>query len=67
MDAQAAGELDANEDPAQLAFEVVAYLLFGNTGFVLRDDPAPLRLARTAVEARLARARPGRRTHAGKK
>ena len=55
--AQTGGELDESEDPAQLAFEIDAFLLLGNTAFVLLDDPAPLRQARTAIELRLARAR----------
>lgn len=54
--AQRAGSLDGAEDPAQLAFELEAYLLMGNTAFVLDDDPAPLRQARTAIANRLARA-----------
>jgi AcrR family transcriptional regulator len=54
-DAQKAGSLDASEDPAQLAFELEAYLLMGNAAFVLNDDPAPLEQARTAIRNRLAR------------
>ena len=61
IDAQAAGELDTNENPAQLVFEIDAYLLSGNTGFVLNGDPTPLRRARTAVQSRLAHARSGSR------
>ncbi|MFZ1878941.1 MAG: TetR/AcrR family transcriptional regulator [Gaiellaceae bacterium] len=52
-EAQAAGELDTAEDPAQLAFELNAYMLMGNTRFVLYDDPAYLHQARTAVARRL--------------
>jgi AcrR family transcriptional regulator len=55
-EAQRAGSLDSAEDPAQLAFEVEAYLLMGNTAFVLNNDPTPLRQARTAIKSRLARA-----------
>ena len=41
-EAQALGKLRADEDPLELAFELNAYLLMGNTGFVLHDDPAYL-------------------------
>ena len=55
--AQAGGDLDEAEDPVQLAFEIEAFLLLGNTAFVLLDDPAPLQQARAAVARRLAQAR----------
>jgi len=63
-EAQAAGSLDAAEDPAQLAFELDSYLLMGNTGFVLHEDPAHLHRARTAIERRLRQSgpQPSRRT-----
>ena len=51
--AQAAGEIDAGEDPAQLAFELEAYLLLGNTEFVATNEPAHLARARSAVRRRL--------------
>ncbi len=54
-EAQRDGSLDATEEPAQLAFELEAFLLMGNTGFVLNDDPASLRQAGAAVKRRLAR------------
>lgn len=54
-EAQSAGSLDASEDPAQLAFELDAYLLMGNTTFVLDDNPAHLQRARTAIRRRLSR------------
>jgi AcrR family transcriptional regulator len=54
-EAQRAGSLDAAEDPAQLAFELEAYLLMANTTFVLNDDPAALQQARTAIANRLGR------------
>jgi AcrR family transcriptional regulator len=54
-EAQSNGSLDPGEDPAQLAFELEAYLLMGNTGFLLGDGPTALRQARTAIENRLAR------------
>ena len=52
-EAQALGKLRAGEDPSELAFELNAYLLMGNTGFVLHDDPAYLHRARAAVARRL--------------
>jgi AcrR family transcriptional regulator len=54
-EAQKAGSLGPTEDPAQLAFELEAYLLMGNNAFVLNGDPTPLRQARTAIGNRLAR------------
>jgi AcrR family transcriptional regulator len=54
--AQAAGSLDATDDPRQLAFELHAYLLMGNTAFVLHDDAAHLHQARAAITNRLTRA-----------
>jgi AcrR family transcriptional regulator len=56
--AQHDGSLDRGEDAAQLAFELDAYLLMGNTAFLLHDDPATLDRARTAVKVRLDLARP---------
>jgi tetracycline repressor-like protein len=38
-EAQTLGKLRADEDPSQLAFELDAYMLMGNTAFVLHDDP----------------------------
>jgi hypothetical protein len=52
-EAQSRGELRAEEDPAQLAFELDAYMLMGNTSFVLHDDPAFLHRAAQAVNRRL--------------
>jgi AcrR family transcriptional regulator len=56
-DAQAAGELPVDEDPAQFAFELDAYGMMGNVGFVLHDDPAYLEHARAAIHRRLRRRR----------
>lgn len=56
-EAQQAGSLDSTEDPAQLAFELEAYLLMGNTAFILNDDATPLQQARTAIRSRLDRLR----------
>jgi AcrR family transcriptional regulator len=55
-EAQAAGSLDGTEDPSQLTFELYAYLLMGNTAFVLHSDAAYLHRARTAITNRLSRA-----------
>jgi AcrR family transcriptional regulator len=52
-EAQKAGSIDPAEDPVQLAFELDAYLLMGNTGFVLHDQPAYLEQARAAIRRRL--------------
>ena len=54
-EAQQAGSLASTEDPAQLAFELEAYLLMGNAAFVLDNDPSALRQARAAITNRLAR------------
>jgi AcrR family transcriptional regulator len=59
-EAQAAGSLEATEDPSQLAFELHAYLLMGNTAFVLHNTPASLQQARAAITNRLSRAARGR-------
>jgi AcrR family transcriptional regulator len=58
--AQENGDIDADEDPAQLAFELDAYLLMANMAFLLHNDPRTLDRARAAVEARLTQARPRR-------
>jgi AcrR family transcriptional regulator len=56
--AQREGDLDATEDPAQLAFELDAYLLMANMAYLLHNDPLTLQRARTAIQARLETARP---------
>ena len=55
--AQQAGTLSSNEDPDQLAWELDAFLLMGNMGWVTNKDPQPLRRASAAFRARLALAR----------
>jgi AcrR family transcriptional regulator len=55
--AQQAGDLDTAEDPAQLAFELDAYLLMANMAYLLHNDPRTLEQARTAIRTRLAHAR----------
>jgi AcrR family transcriptional regulator len=51
------GDLAADEDPAQLVFELDAFLLMGNMAFVLNGDPRTIEQARVAVRTRLERAR----------
>ena len=51
--AQEAGELDKRQDASQLAFELEAYMLLGNTEFVATNDEQHLRRARAAVRRRL--------------
>jgi AcrR family transcriptional regulator len=55
--AQEMGELDPNEDPAQLAFELDAMLKMATAVFVLHDEPEALERARRGVQALLARAK----------
>jgi hypothetical protein len=52
-DAQAEGEIDATEDPEQLAFELDAYLLLANAQFVASRQSTPIDRARTALARRL--------------
>jgi len=52
-EAQEAGDLDPAEEPAQLAFEIEAYLLMANNAFVLDGDPLALERARRALRRRL--------------
>lgn len=54
-EAQALGELDPDQPPAQLAFELQALLAAANTTFVLEGDPAVFEQARDAVRRRVAR------------
>jgi len=53
-EAQTAGSVGADDDPADIAFELHAYLLMGNLRFVLDNERAHLERARAAVERRLA-------------
>jgi AcrR family transcriptional regulator len=52
-DAQAAGELPTGDDPAQIAFELDAYGMMGNVGYILHNDPTYLDRARAAIDRRL--------------
>lgn len=47
------GELDEQEDPAQLAFEIGGLVLAADTAFVLGGEPARPALARAVVRRRL--------------
>jgi AcrR family transcriptional regulator len=58
-EAQAAGELPAEEDPDQLAFELNGYLLMANMAFLLYGSSQPIERARHAIAARLAAGRHG--------
>ena len=55
-DAQGEGLLDPEVDPAQLAFELDAYLMLANAQFVAGGEPASLDRARRAIAERLERA-----------
>jgi AcrR family transcriptional regulator len=52
-DAQTRGEVDANADADQLAFEIDALLDGANAHFVMFDSDEPLERARRAIRARL--------------
>ncbi len=47
------GELPANEDPVQLAFELDGLILAADVAFVIHDDLTALETARTIVRRRL--------------
>src|SRR5215212_5136163 len=55
-DAQAEGAIDADEDAAQLAFELEAALLLANAQYVVARSPEPIERARRAIDRRLAHA-----------
>jgi AcrR family transcriptional regulator len=57
-DAQAEGTIDAQEDPAQVAFEVNACLLLANAQFVAGGSPEAPRRARVAIDRVIAAAAP---------
>ncbi|WP_211232899.1 TetR/AcrR family transcriptional regulator [Solirubrobacter soli] len=52
-EAQADGTIGAEEEPAQLAFEIESALLLANAQYVVMRTDEPLRRARTAIERRL--------------
>lgn len=51
--AVARGELEPDDDPERVAFELGAVILAADAGFVMRDDPGVLDLAREVVRRRL--------------
>ena len=53
VDAKGRGQLAADVDPVQLAFELDAILYGANALFVLKDDPRAFDRARTAIRERL--------------
>lgn len=53
------GELRVDEDPDELAFEILGVILAADANFVLHDDPTQLDLARQVVRRRLASIRRG--------
>jgi AcrR family transcriptional regulator len=57
-DAQAEGTIDAQEDPAQVAFEVNACLLLANAQFVAGGSPEAPRRARVAIDRVISAAAP---------
>ncbi len=50
---QAAGDLDPDANPAQVAFELNAYMVLGNIQFVASGDRAVLAAVRRAIDTRL--------------
>ena len=52
-DAQAEGAIDADEDPAQLAFEIEAALFLANAQYVVSRSSQPIERARRAIERRV--------------
>jgi hypothetical protein len=52
-DAQAEGAIDADEDPAQLAFEIEAALFLANAQYVVSRSAQPIERARRAIEPRV--------------
>ncbi|NUW31962.1 TetR/AcrR family transcriptional regulator [Nonomuraea sp. SMC257] len=52
-DARQLGELAADTDPGQLAFELIAFMETANAVSLLHDDPNAYERARTAIRGRL--------------
>ena len=61
-EAQALGEISADADPSQLAFETNAMLIGANLAFPLFGDPGILERARVGVRERLRAGGVGART-----
>ena len=59
---QSTGELDPTADPAQIAFELNAFMAMGNMQFVAGGQRAALDATRRAVDSRLASLRLAERT-----
>ncbi len=55
-EAQADGAIRAEEDPAQLAFELEALLYFSNQQYVVQRSSEPIDRARRAIQGRIAAA-----------
>jgi AcrR family transcriptional regulator len=55
VDAQADGDIDPSEDPAQLVFEIEAALFYANAQYVVARDVEPIERARRTIERRLVR------------
>jgi hypothetical protein len=55
-EAQAEGAISADEEPAQLVFEVEAALFLANAQYVVARSPEPIERARRAIDGRLASA-----------
>jgi hypothetical protein len=53
VDAQADGEIDPGEDPAQLVFEIEAALFYANAQYIVARNGEPIERARRAIERRL--------------
>jgi AcrR family transcriptional regulator len=53
-EARDAGEVDASEEPGQLAFEIDAFMLLANAQYAVSQDGLPLERARIAIDRRLA-------------
>ncbi len=52
-DAQSEGDIDPDEDPGQLAFELESALLLANTQFTVAQSAEPIERGRRAIERRL--------------
>ena len=60
-EAQAEGDIDPEVEPAQLAFEIEAYLLLSNALFAISAEPTPIERGASGARAPLRRsARPPR-------
>jgi AcrR family transcriptional regulator len=60
-EAQQAGEIHADADPAQIAFELDAFTLGANSQSLLFDDASAYERATVAIAARIESVKPGRK------